>query len=131
VPAANAIQEYEARTAALEGLIGKQTLELEFLKGPCEARASEPRAFIRVRRPRDMSVAEGCRLTGIARSTCYDPPARAADDTALVEAIAAICGEFEAYGSARARPDWHQQAIAANYMKVRRPMRKHDLHPKH
>ena len=31
--AANTIQEYEARIAALERLVGKQALELEFLKG--------------------------------------------------------------------------------------------------
>lgn len=31
--AADLIQEYEARTAALERLVGRQALELEFLKG--------------------------------------------------------------------------------------------------
>ncbi len=31
--AANMVQEYEARIAALERLVGKQALELEFLKG--------------------------------------------------------------------------------------------------
>jgi putative transposase len=34
---------------------------------------------------------------GIARSTFYDQPTAARDDTAIVEAIAAICDEFEAY----------------------------------
>jgi transposase len=33
VGAANLLQEYEARIAALERLVGKQALELEFLKG--------------------------------------------------------------------------------------------------
>ena len=33
VAAAAAIEEYEARIAALERLVGKQALELEFLKG--------------------------------------------------------------------------------------------------
>ena len=37
--AADLIQEYEARIAALERLVGKQALELEFLKG---ARRHEP-----------------------------------------------------------------------------------------
>ena len=38
--AADMIQEYEARIAALERLVGKQALELEFLKGApkCAAR---------------------------------------------------------------------------------------------
>lgn len=35
---------------------------------------------------------------GIARSTYYDQPARPIDDTALVEAIAAICEEFAERG---------------------------------
>ena len=35
---------------------------------------------------------------GIARSTYYDEPKGSADDTALVEAMHAIKGEFEAYG---------------------------------
>ena len=35
--AADLIQEYEARIAALERLVGKQALELEFLKGLREA----------------------------------------------------------------------------------------------
>jgi putative transposase len=32
---------------------------------------------------------------GIARSTYYDTPEAKRDDTALVEAMAAICAEFE------------------------------------
>ena len=34
---------------------------------------------------------------GIARSTFYDQRAATHDDTAIVEAIAAICDEFEFY----------------------------------
>lgn len=41
VAAADLLQEYEARIAALERLVGKQALELEFLKG---ALKSAPRA---------------------------------------------------------------------------------------
>jgi hypothetical protein len=36
---------------------------------------------------------------GIARSTYYERPSETSDDTALVEAIASICEEFESYGS--------------------------------
>ena len=39
---------------------------------------------------------------GIARSTFYDKPG-AQDGTAIVEAIAAICDEFEASGWRRVR----------------------------
>lgn len=34
----------------------------------------------------------------ISRSTYYDSPVSAPDDTAILEAIAAICEEFEYYG---------------------------------
>jgi|SRR4051794_28014657 transposase-like protein len=38
VAAADLLQDYEARIAALERLVGKQALELEFLKGALHAR---------------------------------------------------------------------------------------------
>ncbi|WP_441597674.1 MULTISPECIES: hypothetical protein [unclassified Ensifer] len=38
--AVDLIQEYEARIAALERLVGKQALELEFLKGALTAARS-------------------------------------------------------------------------------------------
>ena len=41
--AADLIQEYEARIAALERLVGKQALELEFLKGALKS-APPPRS---------------------------------------------------------------------------------------
>ena len=41
--AADLIQEYEARIAALERLVGKQALELEFLKGALKS-APRPRS---------------------------------------------------------------------------------------
>ena len=41
--AADMIQEYEARIAALERLVGKQALELEFLKGALKS-APRPRS---------------------------------------------------------------------------------------
>jgi transposase len=43
--AADLIQEYEARIAALERLVGKQALELEFLKGALQS-APRPRSGI-------------------------------------------------------------------------------------
>jgi putative transposase len=38
---------------------------------------------------------------GIARSTYYDGPRTEVDDTAMIEAMDAICNEFEAYGRRR------------------------------
>ena len=69
VAAADMMQEYEARIAALERLVGKQALELEFQKGSSERTPAEKRAYVRDHRPSGLSIAEGCRLMGIARST--------------------------------------------------------------
>jgi putative transposase len=67
---------------------------------------------------------------GIARSTCYDQPQLAVDDTGIVEAIASICDEFEAYGYRRVRAALRHQGIVVNHKKIRRLMREHDLQPK-
>lgn len=60
-------------------VVGQQTLEMEFLKGALST-AAEKRAYARGRRPRNLSVAQGCRLMGLARSTYYDRLTRAVDD---------------------------------------------------
>jgi putative transposase len=67
---------------------------------------------------------------GIARSTYYDMPGAKLDDTALVEAICAICDEFEAYGWRRVQAALRLQGIVVNHKKIRRLMREHDLQPK-
>src|SRR6202044_3552246 len=75
-------------------------------------------------------VAEGCRLMGIARSTFYDEPTAALDDTAIVEAIAAICDEFEFYGWRRVRAELQHRGMIVNHKKIRRLMREHNLQPR-
>jgi putative transposase len=67
---------------------------------------------------------------GLARSTCYDQPARVVDDTALVDAMCAIGDEFEAYGYRRMGAALRQQGLVVNHKKLRRLMRDHDLQPK-
>ena len=67
---------------------------------------------------------------GIARSTYYDRPEKAADDTAIVEAMFAICDEFEFYGYRRVGAALRQQGIVVNHKKIRRLMREHDLQPR-
>jgi putative transposase len=64
---------------------------------------------------------------GIARSTYYDAPKRAADDTALVEAMHAIKDEFEAYGWRRMQAALGQQGWVATHKKLKRLMRQHGL----
>ena len=67
---------------------------------------------------------------GIARSTYYDAPRRAFDDTALVEAMTAISNAFEAYGWRRVQAALRQQGLIVNHKKVRRLMREHGLQPR-
>ena len=67
---------------------------------------------------------------GIARSTYYDRPERTADDTAIVEAMFAICDAFEAYGYRRVDAALRQQGLVVNHKKIRRLMREHDLQPR-
>ena len=42
-------------------------------------------------------IAEGYRLMGIARSTYHEVPNSLMDNTPIVEAMTAICDEFEHY----------------------------------
>ncbi|WP_208648471.1 hypothetical protein [Mesorhizobium hawassense] len=58
------------RIAALERLVGNGLLELEFLKGLCST-AAEKQAYIRDHLSHGLSVAEGCRLMGLSRTTFY------------------------------------------------------------
>ena len=67
---------------------------------------------------------------GIARSTFYDLPTAVHDDTAIVEAIAAICDEFEFYGWRRVRAELRHRGMIVNHKKIRRLMRQHDLQPR-
>ena len=67
---------------------------------------------------------------GIARSTLYADPSAADDDTAVVDAIARICEEFEQYGWRRVRAALRQRGMVVNHKKVRRLMREHGLQPR-
>ena len=67
---------------------------------------------------------------GIARSTYYGAAPSPTDDTAIAEAIATICEEFECYGWRRVRAALRQQGMFVNHKKIKRLMREHGLQPK-
>lgn len=67
---------------------------------------------------------------GLVRFTFYDAPARAADDTAIVDAMASICDEFESYGWRRMQAALRHRGLVVNHKKVRRLMREHDVQPR-
>ena len=52
---------------------------------------------------------------GIARSTFYAAPPAPKDDTAIVEAIAGVCDEFEFYGWRRVQAALRQQGVIVNH----------------
>ena len=64
---------------------------------------------------------------GISRSTYYDEPKRAADDTALVEAMHAIKDAFEACGWRRMPAALGQPGRVVHHKKLKRPMREPGL----
>ena len=130
VQAADLIQEYEAKIAALERLVGRQALEIELLKGALKhAQAAERREHLRRHRTRGVSVSRGCELMGLSRSTFYDAPAPTAPSDLLVR-IGAICDEFESYGYRRVGAALRHQGVVVNGKKLRRLMREHGLQPK-
>jgi putative transposase len=67
---------------------------------------------------------------GIARPTYHSAAPSPTDDTAIVEAIAAICEEFECYGWRRVRAALRQQRMFVNHKKIKRLMREHGLQPR-
>jgi hypothetical protein len=71
-----------------------------------------------------VSIAEGCRLMGIGRSTFYDTPdARA---LTIVAEMKTICDKFEAYGYRRVDAELRHRGIVVNAKKIRG----HALNPK-
>ena len=123
------LEEYEARIAALERLVGKLALENDFLKGASRhASPAEKRGYVRCCRPRGLSVAEGCRLMGLARSTYYDEPAsQPIEEARLVERIKEICAECPGYGYRRVTAELQAEGLRVNHKKVMRLMREHGL----
>ena len=130
VEAAGLLQEFEAKISALERLVGPAGAGDRVSKrGTQERTTAEKRDYVRDCRPRGLTIARGCRLMGLARSTYYDTPATEAD-TEIVARITAICEEFEAYGYRRVGAELRHQGIVVNGKKIRRLMRQHDLQPK-
>jgi hypothetical protein len=81
-------------------------------KGGSEKRTTaEKREHIRHCRPSGISIAEGCRLMGIGRSTFYAIPDVRAHDLTIVAEMKTICDEFEAYGYRRVDAELRHRGI--------------------
>jgi len=66
----------------------------------------------------------------IARSTYYAAQPAPRDDTAIIEAIAGVCEEFEFYGWRRVQAALRHKGLIVNHKKIKRLMREHGLQPK-
>ncbi len=89
------MQEYEAKIAALERLVGRQVLEIEVVKG-----ASKHAPGRKARLPPSSPAPwrcrqQGCELMGLTRSTFYDPSPAMLPADGLLARIGKICDEFE------------------------------------
>src|SRR5215510_3499444 len=129
--AADLLREYEAKDCRA-GTPGRTAGARDriFKGGIAKRTAAEKREYIRHHRPHSFSVAEGCRLMGLPRSTYYDAPSRRADDAEIIATMMAICDEFEVYGYRRVGAELRHRDMSVNSKKVRRLMREHDLQPK-
>jgi len=129
--AADLLQEYEAKIAALERMVGRQALEIELLKGALKQapRPKSANTFV-VTGPVASPPAGGCQLMRLSRSTYYDVPPVPATLSDVVARISAICDEFECYGYRRVGAALRHQGVVVNGKKLRRLMREHDLQPK-
>ncbi len=127
--AADAIDAYEARIAALERLVGKQALEIEFFKGLSKSRTPAKSATTSVcHRPMASPSQQGCRLMGIARSTFYDAGLRIASTTLrLLRTWRDRPTASRHMVSTDASCVCANAASVVNHKKLRRLMRPHDL----
>ena len=115
------------RSAALERLVGRQALEIEFLKGALRARPSPRSAPTSViSGPAGLSVKRGCELMGVPRSSYYAAPAaKPAEDPILAE-IRAIAEACPAYGYRRVDAELRHRGHVVNAKKIRRLMQEND-----
>ena len=69
------IAQYERKIAELERTVGQLTMELDLLKkGGAIGTPVQRRELLHRERPEAVSVARGCRIMKLARSTYYLPP---------------------------------------------------------
>ena len=124
------MQEYEAKIAALERLVGRQALEIELLKGALKHAPRPKSATTSVVTGPVASASAGCELMGLTRSTFYDTSSATLPNDGIVARVGTICDEFECYGYRRVGAALRHQGVVVNGKKLRRLMREHDLQPK-
>jgi transposase-like protein len=122
------IAEYEAKVAALERKVGQLTMEVDLLKKERAGNAAERRELLHRERPGAISVAGGCRIMKLARSTYYYRSRRsAAEKMALQRRIDELSTEFPRYGYRRVTYQLRAEGLLVNHKAVARIMRQSGL----
>lgn len=119
------LKAHEVKIAGLERMVGKLTMELEFLRGGREnTNVTRKRAYIDRHRPDGLSVRRGCELMNLARSTFYDDPAgQSPGDAKVVQKIGEICAEYPRYGYRRVTAQLRRDGLVVNHKRAMRIMR--------
>jgi hypothetical protein len=84
-------------------MVGRLTMDLDFLKGALKkTTVDDKRSYVDRQRPAGLSVARGCELMNLARSTYYEEPTgQRIEDAVILEMIGEICAQFPCYGYRR------------------------------
>jgi len=121
----------EERVRQLEQLVGRLTLENEFLKKSRSAKprtAEEKRQFIAEHRDLVDSIERGCELMNLPRSTYYHKSKNRPDgEQALIARIGSVIEEFPGYGYRRVSKELHRRGFRDNHKKVLRVMKQQGL----
>jgi len=118
------LQEKTAKEYELYEQIGRQKMELEWLKKKLPASTSAKRQLIEPEHP-DFSLRRQCELVGLNRSTFYHEPARESEfNLQLMRLIDAKYLERPFYGWRRMTNYLRREGHVVNHKRVRRLMRK-------
>ena len=122
------VAEYERKIAELERKVGQLTMEVDLLKKGAQLGRQSTRELLHRERPQAVTIARGCRIMKLARSTYYYRSRRnAAEKKALLDRIEVLCTEFPRDGYRRITDQLHAEGMAINHKAVARLMRQNGL----
>jgi len=119
--------ELASKVRELERLVGKLTLENEFLKKPSKTASNKQRKqtlHCRESHP-CQKRSKGCELMELPRRTYYAPKHEASEKT-LIDRIADFCLEFPRYRYRRVTEQLHREGWIINHKKVAGIMRENN-----
>ena len=121
--------ELAARVRELERLLGKLTLENEFLKKALQnslKQAEKREGSLPKIAPLLIAFKGGVNLMDLPRRTYYYAPKHKASEKTLIDRIGDLCLEFPRYGYRRVTKQLHREGWIVNHKKVARIMRENN-----